>query len=200
MTKRVVFRATLTAIMPVAAIALMLGSGHAANPHADTAAPPAPAGSSPPASALPNGASSLQETYQDWQVNCVQQGTGKRCALTQQQTDQRSHQRVLAIELDSFSTHKSAGALVMPFGLALDRGVTFQIDDGAVGQPMRFRTCLPAGCIVPISFDSATIAALRKGTSLKIAAAIAEDDRDAGFTVSLKGFSDAFDRAAALTH
>ncbi|MBN9047563.1 MAG: invasion associated locus B family protein [Rhizobiales bacterium] len=47
---------------------------------------------------LPGGASSLQETYQDWQVACrIANGT-RLCAISQQQTQQNG-QRVLAIEL-----------------------------------------------------------------------------------------------------
>ena len=54
-------------------------------------------------SGLPGGASSLRETYDDWIVNCAVQsqdgGNIKHCALSQEQTDNNSHQRVLAIEL-----------------------------------------------------------------------------------------------------
>ena len=38
-----------------------------------------------------------------------------------------------------------SGTLVRPFGLALDSGVAFQIDDGPAMQPIRFRTCVPDG-------------------------------------------------------
>ncbi|WP_280953504.1 invasion associated locus B family protein [Phyllobacterium phragmitis] len=46
------------------------------------------------------------------------------------------------------------GTLIMPFGLALDAGVTFEIDDKPAMQPVRFRTCLPGGCLVNVSFDA----------------------------------------------
>ena len=156
----------------------------------------APQAAAPAASPLPGGASSLQETYQDWQVACVQQGTGKRCALSQQQTDPQSRQRVLAVELTTVGD-KAEGLLVLPFGLALDKGVSLQIDDGPVGQPLRFRTCLPAGCLVPLSFDARTLASLRRGTVIK--AKVATDDgRETTFSISLKGLAPALDRTAAL--
>lgn len=147
--------------------------------------------------ALPGGANSLQETFENWTVACVRQGEGKRCAVSQQQADQQSHQRVLAIELTALSTDKVEGTLVLPFGLALDNGVTLQIDDAAPGPPLRFRTCLPGGCLVRLSFDAGQAAALRKGAALKVKA-VADGGKDAVFTISLKGYPAAFDRMTAL--
>jgi invasion protein IalB len=109
--------------------------------------------------ALPGGASSVQETFESWTVACVMDGAAKRCDLTQQQTDQQSRQRVLAIELSAATTDKVDGALVLPFGLAPDRGVTLHVDDAPAGPILSFRTCLPAGCVVPLSFDARLLAA-----------------------------------------
>lgn len=151
-------------------------------------------------SGLPGGASSLRETHGDWVVSCGVQVEGGRniklCALAQEQTDNDSHQRVLAIELKPENTWVS-GTLVLPFGLALDHGVSFQIDDSPAGPPQKFRTCIPAGCLVPISFDAGMLAALRKGAQLKVKT-VADGGKDTQFTISLKGFPEAFDRTAAL--
>lgn len=148
------------------------------------------------ASTLPGGASSLNETYKDWRVTCVAQGAAKRCALSQQQAQQNG-QRVLAIELNAPSGNTVAGTLVLPFGLALDSGVTFQIDEKPAMAPVRFRTCLPAGCLVNVSFDAATLVALRAGAVLKIKAT-ADGGAAAPFSISLQGFGTALDRVAAL--
>lgn len=147
--------------------------------------------------ALPGGANSLEETFENWVVACVEQGAGKRCALSQQQADQQSHQRVLAIELTASSPDGVAGTLLLPFGLALDNGVTLQIDDAPAGAPLRFRTCLPGGCLVPLAFDVVKAAALRKGANLKVNAT-ADGGKDAVFTISLKGYPAALDRMIAL--
>lgn len=150
-----------------------------------------------PVSTLPGGASSLNETYRDWQVACVQQGTAKRCVLSQQQAQQNG-QRVLAIELNAPAGNTVAGTLVLPFGLALASGVALQIDDKAAGQPLRFRTCLPAGCIVPVTFDAPTLTLLRAGTALKVKAT-ADGGQETLFSISLQGFAAALDRVAALS-
>jgi len=148
-------------------------------------------------STLPGGASSINETYRDWRVACVQQGTAKRCVMSQVQTQQNG-QRVLAMELNAPTGSTVTGTLVMPFGLALDAGVAFQIDDKSAMQAIRFRTCLPGGCVVNVNFDAATLVALRAGAALKIKAT-ADGGAAAPFSISLQGFGTALDRVAVLS-
>lgn len=149
------------------------------------------------ASTLPGGASSLNETYKDWRVACAQQGAAKQCAMSQAQAQQNG-QRVLAIELSAPAGNAVTGTLVLPFGLALDSGVTFQIDEKPAMQPVRFRTCVPAGCLVNVSFDAPTIVALRAGTALKVKAT-ADGGAAAPFSISLQGFGTALDRVGVLS-
>lgn len=54
------------------------------------------------------------------------------------------------------------GVLTLPFGLALQKGVAFQVDDGEQAAPMPFSTCLPTGCLSPISLNEGLIAAMRR--------------------------------------
>lgn len=146
---------------------------------------------------LPGGASSLRETFQDWIVACVQNET-KRCALSQQQTQEKG-QRVLGIEIQASPDGKTAtGILVLPFGLALDAGVTLQIDDQPAQAPLRFSTCLSGGCLVPLNFDDAFLSALRTGETLKTTAKAADSGQAISLSVSLKGFSVGFDRVTEL--
>lgn len=148
------------------------------------------------ASTLPGGASSLDETYEDWRVSCVYREGAKRCVLSQVQTQQNG-QRVMAVELDAPRDDTVSGVMILPFGLALEAGVTFQVDENAAMEPVRFRTCLPAGCLVPVAYDAATVAVLRAGAALKIKATTA-DGGSVPLSVSLKGFPAALDRAAEL--
>ncbi|MBZ9850375.1 invasion associated locus B family protein [Mesorhizobium sp. CA14] len=150
--------------------------------------------------ALPGGATSLREGHADWTVSCnlaTQNGAGvKVCALSQEQTDSQSRQRVLAMELRP-AGEAVQGTLVLPFGLALDQGVTLQIDDGPTLPPLRFRTCLPGGCIVDLSFDAETLAILREGKSLKVKV-IADGGKETVLALSLNGFPSAADRTVEL--
>ncbi|MQT14257.1 invasion associated locus B family protein [Rhizobiales bacterium Sp-1] len=150
-------------------------------------------------SSLPGGASSLQESYDDWNVMCIEPDGQKRCVFSQTQVNQQNQQRVLAAELSTTSQDAARGVLAMPFGLALASGVTLQIDDAAPGAALPFQTCLPVGCIVQINFDAATIANLRKGKQLKLNAVAADTSKPVTFTLSLKGFGAALNRTAALS-
>jgi len=149
------------------------------------------------ASTLPGGASSLDETYEDWRVSCVHREGAKRCVLSQVQAQQNG-QRILAVELDAPRDETVSGVMILPFGLALEAGVIFQVDENAATEPVRFRTCLPAGCLVPVAFDASTVEVLRSGVALKITATTA-DGGGVPLSVSLKGFPAALDRAAELS-
>jgi invasion protein IalB len=150
-----------------------------------------------PSGSLPGGATSVRETHQDWLVSCGKQEEATRCVMSQQQYNAQSRQRVLAIELQR-SGDQLSGALVLPFGLSLDSGVTLQVDENSALPSARFRTCLPAGCVAPLTFNAETVQALSRGTSLKISA-VAEGGKPVAMSVSLKGFSAARDRLLALT-
>jgi invasion protein IalB len=149
---------------------------------------------------LPGGASSLREDHGDWVVMCtVQAQSGKnvkQCTLSQTQVDNNSRQRVLAIELQPSETG-ARGTLFLPFGLALENGIAFQIDEGAAGEQQKFRTCLPAGCVVPVDFDGKMLAALRKATTLKVKA-VADSGENMLFSISMNGFPGAYDRKVSL--
>lgn len=147
---------------------------------------------------LPNGASALNETYQDWLVLCATQQQGRLCVMTQQQRKSDTGQLVLAAEFAEVTPGQIKGALTLPFGLRLAEGVTLQVDEAAAVQALPFATCLPVGCIVTVDFDAGMVAALRGGSVLKIQARAHDNGQPVLFTVSLKGFSAAQDRLVAL--
>ena len=150
--------------------------------------------------ALPGGATSLRETHGDWTVNCAIVGeaeqASKVCTLSQEQQDSKSGQRIIAVELRP-SAKANAATLVLPFGLDLAAGAALQIDDGATGEPLPFRTCLSAGCLVSTNLDSKMLASLREGTALKVHVK-ADGGKETMFALSLKGFGGAFDRTVEL--
>ncbi len=114
------------------------------------------------------------------------------------QTDQQSRQRVLSIEVAP-QGDKSEGLMILPFGLLLEKGASVQVDDDAASaQTLKFRTCLPLGCVVPVSFDAAILAKLKKGTVLKVKAVSEANSKEVELAVSLKGFGAALDRTIVL--
>lgn len=177
------------------AVAMALGAVPAGAQQAPTA--PAPAAQVPATQTLPGGASTLRETFDDWLVNCGVMEGATRCAVAQQQTSQQTRQLLLAVELAAVAGDKVEGTLVLPFGLALDSGVTLQVDEQPAGGSLRFRTCVPVGCLVNLAFNGDELKSLRAGKALKIAGK-ADGGADVALSVSLKGFAPALDRLRAL--
>lgn len=147
--------------------------------------------------ALPGGASALNETFQDWQVTCASPQGTKRCAVSQQQTDSKTQQRVLAVELQPHG-EAAEGMLILPFGLDLDKGITLKAGETQIGSTLRFKTCLPQGCIAALSFDQKTLELLHKAPSVTVSVSSGDTGQVLSLQVSLKGFAPALNRAAAL--
>ncbi|KAA0968516.1 invasion associated locus B family protein [Aureimonas fodinaquatilis] len=147
---------------------------------------------------LPNGATSINETYDEWIVTCLNGPNGKACSLAQIQNDQKSGQRALAIQLQS-SAETATGVLLLPFGLQLSEGVTMAIDEATPLEKGAFSTCLPQGCMVPLNFDAEKLAALKTGKLLQLAARPMGAAEDAKLQISLKGFNAALNRVQELS-
>ena len=149
------------------------------------------------AAPLPGGASTLQETYQDWTVSCQSQKDTTICAIRQEQSSSQTGQRVLTAELRNVEG-RVEGVLLMPFGLDLAKGASLKIDEAA-GPNLTFSTCLPQGCLAPVTFDAKQVAALKAGTNINITTTALSPSQAVAFKVSLKGFGAALDRITALT-
>lgn len=150
------------------------------------------------AQGLPGGASSLNETHGDWTVACMIVETTARCTMMQTYVSGENRQRVLSVQLAALDGDTAEGVLILPFGLKLDAGIRLDIDEGEAFGPLRFSTCLPAGCVVPLAFDVAMVAALRAGASLSVTAATNDTGQEIVFSISLAGFTSALDRIVEL--
>ncbi|MFT4116030.1 invasion associated locus B family protein [Bradyrhizobium sp.] len=151
-----------------------------------------------PSASLPGGSSSLQETFDGWTLQCTATEKGRLCNIQQQQRHRETKQLVLAAELEAVPNGAANGSLVLPFGLRLSSGVTLQIDDQPSPQPLAFSTCLPVGCVVPLSLDKAAVGRLRGGATLKVGAIASEDGKPIAMSIQLKGLAPALDRLATL--
>ena len=207
------FRPLLLAALGCAALgAAAMTSGAVAPATAQTAPKPAAAapkadaakqdaakpGAAKPADTLPGGASSLQESFEDWTVNCGLPGGRRVCVLAQVQTDPQSKKRALAIEIGAADGKSLTGVVALPFGLDLTSGATVQIDTAAALPTLPFRVCLPAGCMVPFAFEGETLAQMKSGQQMKITTRAFEGGQPLAFTVSLKGFAAGLARLQAL--
>ena len=150
------------------------------------------------AGALPNGASSISETYGDWTVNCGADKGAKFCTLSQAQINKETGQRTFAIELRTSKDGAGEGTILLPFGLKLEAGVVLKLDDKDLANGLRFSTCLAQGCLLPVSLASAATDAVRKAKTFTVGALNVGNGQSVTFNVSLSGFGSALDRAIQL--
>lgn len=149
------------------------------------------------ATTLPGGATSLTEAHDDWTVRCdIEQGS-VHCAAQQEQLSSQTKQRVLAVEILP-GKGLLDGTLVLPFGLELSKGAVLKVDDKLTSPVLNFKTCLPSGCLVPLSIGADWEKAMRAGTKLAVVAQ-AVNGQAANFSISLKGLAGALDRITELT-
>jgi invasion protein IalB len=150
------------------------------------------------AQGIPGGATSLNETHGDWTVSCTAPEGIARCKILQLQVQGENQQRVLAIELTTDDSG-ATGTLVLPFGLRLDDGITLGLDETEPFQSLRFSTCLPAGCVIALTFGPDLVSALGRSGLLAIKATANDSGEEVPFSVSLRGFPSALARLAQLT-
>jgi invasion protein IalB len=182
------------------------GTVMAQAPGAARKAAPAPANQAPAgqpttvaaATPLPNGASSINETYGDWIVDCRLVEGQKQCMLLQAQGNNQTKQRTFEIQLRTPKDGKIEGTIIMPFGLKLDNGAILSLDDKDLGLGLRFSTCLLQGCLLPVSFPTATVDAIKKGKMLTIASLNLNSGEVVAFKIPLEGFAAASARMDEL--
>ncbi|WP_332065837.1 invasion associated locus B family protein [Bartonella sp. CB189] len=153
----------------------------------------------PAAATLPNGASSLTETYGLWSINCGIQDGKKICFMHRQEVNDQNRV-VVAMTIILNSDGNISGSLTVPFGMLVSKPVHLQVDEGKTVMDTSIRTCMPSGCAVPVTFDKNFVAALRAGKKLKLSMTIAAPDEPAlnDLFVQLNGFSNALNRLTAL--
>lgn len=158
----------------------------------------APASAQSAPETLPGGASSVQETYGSWTVSCRIAEGRKICRASQVLSNQQSGQRSFAIELQPPRDGKTEGTLILPFGLALGQGVKILLDDKPLGQTTPFSTCVPTGCLAPVSFPTAATDSIKKAKAMAVTAMPFDKIEPVVFPLALDGFAQALGRVAEL--
>ncbi|MEH3116769.1 MAG: invasion associated locus B family protein [Methylorubrum populi] len=157
---------------------------------------PAAAASGP--AQWPAGATSVSESYGDWTMNCNRAEARTDCVITQSQGDRRTGKRLFSVELRPPRDGKSEGLILMPFGLQIEPGVSFRLDDRQLGKGAPFSFCVSDGCLVPISLPTLATDTMKTATSLTISATKPDAKEPTVITVPLSGFAAAFARASAF--
>lgn len=185
----------LLRILPAIYILTLAGALPVLAQDTPTASPAAP---KPIVSTLPGGASSINEQHGDWTVSCAMAQDGKHCSFSQVLGDAQTGRRVISVELRSTGADKVEGMLLTPFSLRLDAGVNLAIDDKALQGPIPFLSCVPEGCLVPLTFEGDVLAGLMAGTKLQLSAIPLSGAEPVKLAISLSGFTAARSRTAEL--
>ena len=146
----------------------------------------------------PNGARSVSESYGDWSMNCTRENEQIDCVVIQSQGDRRTGRRQFSVELRVPSNDRAEGLILMPFGLQIEPGVTFKLDDRALGKGAPYSYCVSDGCLVPISLPTLATDTMKTAQSLTISATKPDAKEPTVITVPLAGFAAAFARASAF--
>ena len=173
-----------------------------AEPMPAAAAPEASGKSSvkvaPGSAPWPTGATSVSESYGDWTVSCVKPQDRPACIVVQSQGDSKTGQRKFGFELSTPKDGRSEGVVLMPFGLSIEAGIAFKLDEQNLGKGAPYTSCSAEGCMVSISFPTLATDGMRTAKTLTVTGQKANSTEAAPVTVPLAGFPAAFDRAVAL--
>ena len=167
-----------------------------AKPAATEAAPAA--APAPAHAAWPVGASSVTESYGDWSMTCTHPGEKITCIVAQSQGDSQTGRRKFGIELQTPKDGRAEGIVLMPFGLSIEPGIGFKLDEQTLGKGAPYSACGPDGCFVPIGFPTLALDGMRTAKKLFVIGHKTGSSDDATITVPLAGFAQALDRAVAL--
>lgn len=147
---------------------------------------------------LPGGASALNEAHGAWSVTCEIIETAKNCGFSQALRNRQSGTTVLAVELTAPGTDRAEGMLLTAFGLRLADGIGLTVDGKPIGAKLAFLTCVQTGCLVPLAFDQTVLTTLKAGAALEVTGTRVDDGQPVTLTLSLSGFTAAYNRTAEL--
>ena len=158
----------------------------------DPAAPGAAGPGTEPPAAPPQPEITVTEQG-DWDVGCVA-GTSN-CEMQQVALDAEGNPVVLVrvVKLPEAEDAEALAVFNTPLGTLLPVGLGFQIDSGETGA-LPFEWCVQEGCIVRLGLRGEDVSALKRGRIVNLrVASIGDPDQPVALTLSLAGFTAAYD-------
>jgi invasion protein IalB len=160
--------------------------------------PTAESAAATPSGPLPNGASSISEIYGNWAVGCQIIDGQKQCLLLQTETDGNTGKPTFAIELQVPHDGQTDGTILMPFGLRLGAGAVLTLDDRNLEEGLQFSTCVPQGCLLPVSLRASIVDTMKTARMLTVASLNLRSGELVTFKIQLEGFAAAIARISEL--
>lgn len=143
----------------------------------------------------------LDDTFGDWELRCVKAEEGKKdpCQMYQLLSDDKGNQvaEINLFPLNDGSNAVAGATIVTPLETLLTQGLTLSIDGGSA-RKYPFSWCSKVGCFSRVGFSKDDVTAFKRGNQgvLTVVPVVAPDQK-VQVTVSLTGFTAAFDAAEA---
>jgi len=129
----------------------------------------------------------------DWQVRCFPVQSPSPCDMFQQQGDERTKQRILALSI-AFDplANMHLIQIVVPLGISVGPGVVIHTNT-YTSKVMPYRRCDRAGCYVERPLDNDVIQQLTRAGDSAMVKIVADDGKKYDLKVPLNGFAAAHD-------
>lgn len=139
------------------------------------------------------GDNAATTTQNPWFKICEENKQTKKqvCALNIQIKTKEDQPIAQVRVVEQQGAPKKLLTIVMPPGLLIQPGMRVQIDKSNVGTA-KFQVCSPQACIAEAAFDANFIGRLKRGNEMNIVG-IDQTRKQAGFKVTLSGFTAAYD-------
>ena len=145
------------------------------------------------------GEATTTEPARLWSVSCADKAAaeGSQCQMVQTLAMKQTGKRLLTIAVQKQEKAEHPRLIVgLPHGVYFPAGVGIAVDDGAK-KKIVVETSDANGAYAITEIDDATLAALRKGTQLKVSFENGKQ-QELVVPVSLKGFADAYERVSSF--
>lgn len=141
------------------------------------------------------------ERYRDWALTCrTNAESGQRqCSMFQRLVVQDTNQVALNVAIGFLQSEEGArvpvAVFTFPLGIFLPAGAELQVDDTEPTQ-LQIERCFQRGCQSGLALDDKRLAQFRAGSSANVTV-MQSREQSIDLTVSLSGFSAAFDALSA---
>ncbi|PTW52148.1 MULTISPECIES: invasion associated locus B family protein [Rhodovulum] len=140
----------------------------------------------------------VKETYKDWRVVCVKADERESCNMQQLLRDAENNavaQVSVAPMPPAAAPRVAAVEIATPLETLLSEDLLVQIDTSQAKR-YRFSFCTPQACVARFALSAEDLAAFKGGKEAKVVIVpLVAPDQKANITMSLAGFTAAFDDA-----
>jgi len=142
----------------------------------------------------------LQEVFNDWALRCLKVETGEDpCQMYQLMSDEEGNDvaEIAIVSLPNGDRAVAGATIVVPLDTLLTEQITLRVDGGQARR-FPFNFCNLGGCVTRLGLTAQDVALFKRGAEATLSMVpAAAPDQTVTVTMSLSGFTAAFDAVAA---